>query len=482
MRTGRIGAFFKNHIRIPAFFYNKPDARKSAPRSTAIAPPVTFRQPAARGADTARLRRYALMAGVALAGAFALAALGMVARYSSLDFTVIAAALMALCGFIAYDIYSRRAWEQTLAERNEALARSHDRLVREVARNRNEIATLKESLAAAAHAAEAEGRKLPPGATAEARMLGAIVGKLTLLSDQPRAQIGAGWDEEVLSLEMAPPPPRALPRSALDDAMSAEPEKYNDAKIRDILRTAVRGDQIDVFVQPVVTLPQRKTQMIEVFARIRAGYAGHLPATRYMDIARAEGVAAAIDNLLLLRCLQMLRDTAGEMDALPCAINVTAATLHDSGFMNDLVAFLAQHRALAPRLIFELPQAEVQDIAVELAPVLSGLARLGCRFSMDRVLNRRLNIARLKAHHVRFIKLDAKWLIREGHSAGGIGRISHLKKQLDAAGIDLIVEKIENEQDLRELLDYSIDFGQGYLFAKPDIATARALSPRRRAA
>jgi cyclic-di-GMP phosphodiesterase TipF (flagellum assembly factor) len=101
---------------------------------------------------------------------------------------------------------------------------------------------------------------------------------------------------------------------------------------------------------------------------------------------------------------------------------------------------------------------------------------------MDRVLNRRLNIARLKAHHVRFIKLDAKWLIREGHSAGGIGRISHLKKQLDAAGIDLIVEKIESEEDLRELLDYSVDFGQGYLFAKPDIATARALSPRRRAA
>ena len=30
--------------------------------------------------------------------------------------------------------------------------------------------------------------------------------------------------------------------------------------------------------------------------------------------------------------------------------------------------------------------------------------------------------------------------------------------------MDLIVEKIETEQMLVELLDYHIDFGQGYLF------------------
>lgn len=487
MRRGRIGAFLKKYLRLPAFFYHKPGDRKpSAPANlpARAAAPVQFRKPPrTKTPDAAKLRRYAAMTVGGMAGAFALALLGIVARWASFDFTVITAALMALCGFIAYDIYSRRTWEKDLADRNEILARSHDRLVREVARNRNEIATLKQSLAAAAHAAAHEGRKLPPGHGPEARMLDAIVGRLGGLAEQPRAQIGAGWDEDILELEMAPPPPRALPRSLLDDATVAEPEKFSDAKVREILRTALRGDQIDVFMQPVVTLPQRKVQMMEAFARIRAGYAGHLSAARYMDVARAEdGAVAAIDNLLLLRCLQMLRDTVDETDGLPCAINVTADTLNDSSFMNDLVAFLAEHRALAPRLIFELPQAEVQDINSGLSEVLGGLARLGCRFSMDRVIDRRLNVVRLKASHIRFVKLDAHWLIREGHSPGGIGRISHLKKQLDAAGIDLIVEKIENEQDLRELLDYGVDFGQGYLFARPDIASIRALSPRRRAA
>ena len=42
-----------------------------------------------------------------------------------------------------------------------------------------------------------------------------------------------------------------------------------------------------------------------------------------------------------------------------------------------------------------------------------------------------------------------------------------LKRTLDEAGIDLIVEKIEREQMLVELADYRIDFGQGYLFCEP---------------
>ena len=42
-----------------------------------------------------------------------------------------------------------------------------------------------------------------------------------------------------------------------------------------------------------------------------------------------------------------------------------------------------------------------------------------------------------------------------------------LKDALTRAGIDLVVEKIEHERTVRELLDYGVDFGQGYLFGEP---------------
>ncbi len=42
-----------------------------------------------------------------------------------------------------------------------------------------------------------------------------------------------------------------------------------------------------------------------------------------------------------------------------------------------------------------------------------------------------------------------------------------LKRKLEGNGIGFIVERIENERDLKELLDYDINYGQGYLFARP---------------
>ena len=52
-------------------------------------------------------------------------------------------------------------------------------------------------------------------------------------------------------------------------------------------------------------------------------------------------------------------------------------------------------------------------------------------------------------------------------------RLKRIKTELDSNGIDMIDEKIESEKQLIELLDLDIDYGQGYLFGKPEPAQLR---------
>lgn len=388
------------------------------------------------------------------------------------DFVLLTLALGALCAMVGYDVLSRRRWERDTAQTIRTLVNNHDRLVREVARNRSDIAILKEGLSGIATGVEDQGRRLQPSGTAEARMIETIVQRLGTMGGKPRAEIQSVHDAHVLELEMLPPPLRPVPQTELDEELNPDLDAYEDSDIANLVRHAVRHDGIDVYVQPVVGLPQRKVRFYEAFARLRAGGGVSMPAARYLDHAREEQLVPAIDNLLLLRCLQTLRARAkGDKSGVPYILNVTAATLNDRSFMNDLVAFLSQNRAMASELIFELPQAELEAMDGPMMQVLEGLSKLGCRFSMDRVRKRQINVAQLKSRRVRFVKMDAAWILREGASRDGFSRIVRLKKQLDAAGIDLIVEKIESEQMLRELLDFSIDYGQGFLFAKPDIWT-----------
>jgi cyclic-di-GMP phosphodiesterase TipF (flagellum assembly factor) len=287
-------------------------------------------------------------------------------------------------------------------------------------------------------------------------------------------------DAAILELQIAPPPPKAPPMSEMDKAMDSKFAHYSDAMIMGLLEQAVQDDRIDVFVQPVVSLPQRKHRMYEVFGRIRAMPGTYLPAEHYMALAQRENLMTAVDNLLLLRCLQMLRTRKDLSDDMPYILNISGETLHDAGFMGDLVTFLSQNKNMARHLVFELPQGELENLEAHLVPVLDGLSRLGVRFSMDRVRSGKIDINMLKSRHVRFIKFDAAWLVKEAQTSGGAARVARLKTQLDSAGIDLIIEKVETENTLRELLDFNIDYGQGWHFGKPDLYSA--IASRRKAA
>ena len=41
------------------------------------------------------------------------------------------------------------------------------------------------------------------------------------------------------------------------------------------------------------------------------------------------------------------------------------------------------------------------------------------------------------------------------------------KKLLERHGLNLIAERVEDEKTVVQLLDYTVDFGQGYLFGEP---------------
>ncbi|QQG35914.1 MAG: EAL domain-containing protein [Micavibrio aeruginosavorus] len=432
--------------------------------------------------EFSRLRRRLFVGSVAAAvcGTALLYAIG---QYATPDFLILVAALILLGGLVIYDIFSRRLWENAVSVQIQTLIRNHDRLVREVARNRTEISVLKEGLFDTAHAVEEEGRHQSPSSSIEAKMIGTIVSRLAALGRKaipgeplPPEQPPPRKDTAVMALQIAPPAPKAPPMSELDMAMDPKFTHYSDAMIQGLLEQAVQEDRVDVFVQPVVSLPQRKPRMYEVFGRIRAMQGTYLPATHYMAMAQKEQLMPAIENLLLLRCLQILRDSHDRDSQTPYILNISTETLNDTGFMGDLVTFLSQNRAMANRLIFELPQAQIDSMPAQQSSILDGLSRLGVRFSMDRVSSGKFDVPLLKSRHIRFIKLDAAWLTRENASDGGHTRISRLKTQLDGAGIDLIMEKVENEKTLRELLDFGIDYGQGWHFGKPDLYGARKTS------
>ncbi len=234
------------------------------------------------------------------------------------------------------------------------------------------------------------------------------------------------------------------------------------------IRDALRDDRIDMALQPIVSLPQRKTRHYECFSRIRTAEGGVLLPGQYVELAERAGLIATLDNVLLLRCIQLIRNTVRRNLMVGFFVNLSGHTLRDAEFIAQLTDYLTENPDLAPRLAFEFDMANLPQMQGGLRGAIDRLAGLGARFSLDRLPTLTgLDIDALERSHIRFLKIDAAVLLDEVHGPAGGLRLDKVKQQLDRGAIDLIVSRIETEQTLIELLDLPVDFGQGLLFGEP---------------
>jgi cyclic-di-GMP phosphodiesterase TipF (flagellum assembly factor) len=248
------------------------------------------------------------------------------------------------------------------------------------------------------------------------------------------------------------------------------PRELDEASVLDVVRRALRDDRIELAIQPIVSLPQRKRRHVECFTRLKNPDGTLLLPENYIAIAEREGLITAIDNMLLLRCIQQVRRLRLQDRKIGFFCNISPHTLKDEDFFGDFVDFLDANHDLAPSLIFEFAQADLARHGPAETRHLDRLAMLGCRFSVDQVEDLEIDVTLLNRRRISFVKVAAGRLLAEAAAAGEEGKVAtarRLNQDLEREAIDLIVEKIEEEDDLLELLDHGIVFGQGFLFGEP---------------
>jgi cyclic-di-GMP phosphodiesterase TipF (flagellum assembly factor) len=358
------------------------------------------------------------------------------------------------------------------------LQRATDRGMRDLAAGIGDLRDQMEAQRRLA-AAAAEQPAQPPVAGGDNATMDKVASELrvlqALVSDlSGRGQAQAPADERTRRAA-APAQGSAQGRgAAVQDLRRAASGPRDEGEMLSMVRSGLREGRVDVYVQPIVSLPQRRHRFYECFSRIRDADGNVVGPDRYLGGAEREGLIGAIDNMLLFRSVQLVRRIHKANREVGIFVNISEHSLADKRFFRDFAAFVAENKELAPYLIFEFAQAHVARHGAAVMLELERLARRGFRFSMDQVTDLDLDIDALAERQFRFIKVDARRLLQAARDEAAPLDLRRFKASLDRNQIDLVVERIEDEQALLELLDYPIDFGQGYLFGEPRLAKTAA--------
>ena len=240
-----------------------------------------------------------------------------------------------------------------------------------------------------------------------------------------------------------------------------------ESDLLETIRASLEENRVDLYLQPIVSLPQRKLRFYEALSRLRAEDGSVIMPAQYIKVAAPAGLMSVVDNLLLFRCVQIVRRLTQKSREIGVFCNISGDTLTDAEFFPQFLDYMQANRDLAGQIIFEFAQDAVLKAGAAGEKNLVHLANLGFALSMDHVETLALDFVKLKAMGFRHLKVRAGMLTGGMNDAGAAVAAEDFKKLLSRHGLNLIAERVEDEKAVVQLLDYTIDYAQGFLFGEP---------------
>ena len=231
-------------------------------------------------------------------------------------------------------------------------------------------------------------------------------------------------------------------------------------EILDITQAALRDNRVDLYLQPIVTLPQRQARFYEAFSRIRNENGDLILPEQYIPLAADAGLISTIDNLLLFRCIQLVRRAERNNDDAGFFCNISSSSITDAEFFPQFLEFMQNNQQLAKRLLFELSESDLR--AHGIVEPLARLTALNFGLSIDHASDLGVDFAELADRNVRFVKMGATNFLAQAGDAG-----AELVARIKSHGIDVIADRVEEEESVIGLLEANVRYAQGFLFGEP---------------
>lgn len=387
-------------------------------------------------------------------------------------FGIESSAISALAGFAVLIVLQFTTWrreDKKIASRTfEDLSRTSERLARDVAMIANRLSVIE---TAGAVTAAQEVATLRHDLQTTRKQLGEL------------AQAFSEHREEIASLAAAveasaPAEPDVVPTEVKNmeaSPMPAPPQimrrgRFASMSEEEFLAMAVAAmeeGRIELLLQPIVTLPQRKVRWYEVIYHLKNEHGEVILPNDFLPAMEAAGLSGRLDSRILFRVVHLLRRLQARNREAGVIVNFSPATFSDGDRFREIVDFLAANSALSAFIVVEMPQAAYAEFGALEFESLAAIRRLGFRFSLDQVRNLRLNTRDLADRGFRLLKAPAELLLGRMEALPTDIHPADLSGLLNRYGIDLVADKIETEATVLDLLDLDLRFGQGHLFSPP---------------
>lgn len=372
-----------------------------------------------------------------------LAALGVAgAAYFGLTFTPIEAAVTAICfGCLAVLLLERQ-----LRRRAEArLEKAIDDLSRLLSTDAQAGSVLSQRINALA---EINAGKRLDSVEADLGVLGAIVRQVTETVAELEERRRLETDERA---PLAAPDPDTLPEPVIPLEM---------------LRQAIEEHRLVFHIEPIVTLPQRKTFGYDLVPRLELEDEEVADRPDFMPRHGGEEVVARLEADGVDEAVVIVRRSRTEGKPITLFVPLSRATLGSTKAVEFVMAALEANRAIVPSLLFAVEQSEFRALGSKERAALAAIGKLGAGMSLTGASTLRVDYAELQGFGFKSIRVDATRFLRQPDSFSDF-HAADIASYGRRFGIELVAAGVIDEQQLLAMFENGITLAQGPHIARP---------------
>ena len=233
------------------------------------------------------------------------------------------------------------------------------------------------------------------------------------------------------------------------------------------LRRAIEERALLLHYQPKVELASGEVRGVEALVRWNHPRLGLIPPVEFIPLAESTALIHPLTTFVLETALRQQREWHERGYDLSIAVNLSARSLLDMAFPQQVSALLTKHGVAPARLMLEITESILMTDPARALRVLHGLDALGVRISIDDFGTGYSSLARLKDLPVHELKIDRAFVtsMQTVHSDAVIVRSTiDLARNL---GLAVVAEGVEDRSVLDELGDLGCDAAQGYYLSRP---------------
>ncbi|WP_159950349.1 EAL domain-containing protein [Rhizobium sp. 18065] len=250
------------------------------------------------------------------------------------------------------------------------------------------------------------------------------------------------------------------------------------AEIEHDIEQGLNNDWFEAFFQPIVQIDSGKVIGYEALMRLVHPQRGIVPPTKIIRIAEEIGAIGKVGGRILEKALENLvrLSSATNDDSAYLAINFSPLQFEPS-LPVRLAALTTRHGIAPKRIVIEITEATLLHDNPQIRTILDDFNRFGYRIALDDFGTGYSSLSYLNRFPVDIVKIDQSFIRslsevepelrnKSRMLVEGITAISHKME------CSVVAEGVETEEQNALLQEFGVDYGQGYLFARPQPVAA----------